>query len=462
MIGFFVLPNVALEADIAFAPTDGPLSGSITYRPWNAQVAYHAPISRALRLTTGVGYTQGVYSGDPTPNEYEDALGLRAGLKYYFSPSWAVNVEGLFDKFPSPANDDASDTKGYWNNSLRAGVNWIYPRIERCVVTIQPQTANLRPGESVTFTVVARGEQSGKAIGGKPSFRSSDNAIATTGVYTASGPGSSTVTAGFDGRGCTGSATANVTVVAPPPPPPPAPCVASINVSPDTATVLRGETVQLTARAQTCAGTDTTIAISYSGGDVDANGRFTASNDTGVVTVTANANVGGRAVSDAARIRVLAMRSTVVNFDLNRAAVDPEARAILDRVIAAIRANPRTTIRVEGHADTLGTRTPGASLRYNSALSLARADSVTAYLLSQGIDRSRFEPRVRGYSFCAPAVPHRAPGDYEKDAQGRSLGERANRRVEVFELAMVGEEQFRWVCGGRAEPVTRDTPSRTP
>ena len=463
MIGFFVLPNVALEADLAFAPTDGPLSGSITYRPWNAQIAYHAPISRALRLTTGVGYTQGVYSGDPTANEYEDALGLRAGMKYYFSPSWALNVEGLFDKFPSPANQtNTQDKTGYWNNSLRAGVNWIYPRIERCVVMIQPQTANLRPGESVTFTVTARGEQSGKAIGGKPSFRSSDNAVATTGVYTASGPGSSTVTGGFDGRGCTGSATANVTVVPPPPPPVPAPCVASIDVSPDTATVLRGETVQLTARAQTCAGVDTTVAITYSGGDVDANGRFTAGADTGLVTVTASANVGGRAISDAARIRVLRMRSTIVNFDLNQAAVDADARASLDRVIAAIRANPRTTIRVEGHADTLGTSNPRASLRYNSALSLARADSVTAYLLSQGIDRSRFEPRVRGYSFCAPAVPHRAPSDYGKDAQGRSLGERANRRVEIFELAMTGEEQFRWVCGGRAEPVTRDTPPAKP
>ena len=461
MIGFFVLPNVAVEADLALASSDGPLSGPITYRPWNVQLAYHIPLTRALRLNTGVGYTQGVYDGDPTPNQYEDAMGLRAGVKYYFSPSWAVNVDALFDKFPSPANQSPRDTDGYWNNSLRAGANWVWPRIERCVVLIQPQTATLRPGESVTFAVTARGEQSGKAIGGRPTFRSSDNAITSSGVYTASREGSNTITANYAGRGCEGSATARVTVERPPAPPP-LPCVASINVTPDTATILRGESVQLRTTASTCAGADTSVTITYSGGDVDASGRFTAGTDTGLVTVTASATVGGRTITDAARIRVLAMRSTVVNFDLNKADVDPEARATLDRVVAAIRANPRTTIRVEGHADTLGTRNPRASLRYNTALSLARADSVTAYLLSQGIDRSRFEPRVRGYSFCAPAVPHRPPLDYARDERGRPLGERANRRVEVFELAMTGEEQFRWVCGGRAEPVTRDTPTRTP
>ena len=156
------------------------------------------------------------------------------------------------------------------------------------------------------------------------------------------------------------------------------------------------------------------------------------------------------------------MRSTVVNFDLNSSAVDGAARSRLDQLIAALRANPRVTVRVEGHADTIppsGGQSATASRRYNERLSLARADSVTAYLLGQGLDRSRFEPRVRGFSFCSPAVPHRAPSDYQKDAQGRSLGERANRRVEIFELAMNEEEQVRWVCGGKAEPVTRATPT---
>jgi outer membrane protein OmpA-like peptidoglycan-associated protein len=245
------------------------------------------------------------------------------------------------------------------------------------------------------------------------------------------------------------------------PPRPTGPCINSIDIRPDTATVLRGETVQFTTTARTCAGADTTISVAYTGGNIDQAGRFTAGNDTGVVQITATATIAGRALTDVANIRVVRLRSTIVNFDLNSATLDGGARARLDQLITALRANPRVTIRIEGHADTIppaGTRNPTASRRFNERLSLSRADSVTAYLLGQGVDRSRFEPRIRGFSFCSPAVPHRAPSDYEKDANGRPLGERANRRVEIFELAMNEEEQVRWVCGGRAEPVTRLTP----
>jgi len=466
MVGLFVLPNVAAEVDIAFAKSDGPLSGKITYRPWHARLAYHIPLTQQLKLAAGVGYTQGVYDGDPTPNQYEDAFGLLAGLKYYFAPSWAFNAEALFSKFPSPANQVPLDTKGYWNNSLRAGVNWIYPPLEQCVVSIAPQTATLEQGDSRTFTAAARGARTGKACSGSITFRSSDNSISPAGVYTARTPGAATVTAEYRGRSQRETATANVRVnqPAPPAPPPPTgPCLSAIDVRPDTATVLRGETLQLTVSARTCAGSDTTIAVSYSGGNVDQVGRFTAGNDTGVVRITATADAGGRTLTDVANIRVVSLRSTIVNFDLNAAALDAGARARLDQLVAALRANARVTVRIEGHADTIppaGARSAAASRQYNERLSLARADSVTAYLLAQGVDRSRFEPRIRGFSFCAPAVPHRPPSDYEKDAQGRSLGERANRRVEIFELAMLEEEQVRWVCGGRPEPVTRPTPTR--
>lgn len=463
MLGLFILPNLVAEGDLSFARTDGPLSGTITYRPIHTRLAYHIPLTERWKLALGGGYTLGVYDGDDTDNEYEDALGLYGGVKYYFTPSWAFNVEALFDKFPSPANQEPRDTKGYWNNIVRAGVNWVYPPLEQCVVTVEPTTVALDVGETRTFTGTARGERTGRVCRGAFAYRSSDNAITPAGVYTARTPGTHTVTAEYRGRGG-GMATANVTVNQPaPPPPPPGPCVASIDLRPDSATVLRGEIVQFTSTARTCAGSDTTVSVTYSGGNIDPSGRFTAGNDTGVVEITARAEVGGRTLTDVSRIRVVRLRSTIVNFDLNSAMLDGGARSRLDQLVAALAANPRVTIRVEGHADTIppaGARSPAESRRYNERLSLARADSVTAYLLGQGVDRSRFEPRIRGYSFCAPAVPHRPPSDYERDPQGRPLGERANRRVEIFELAMLEEEQVRWVCGGRAEPVTRPTPTR--
>jgi outer membrane protein OmpA-like peptidoglycan-associated protein len=461
MVGLFLLPNLAVEGDISFSPTDGPLSGDITYRPLHARLAYHIPVSDRFRVALGAGYTLGIYDGDPTPNEYEDAIGGLVGLKYYFKPSWALNVEALFDKFPSPANQEPKDTEGYWNNSIRAGVNWIYPPLEKCAVTIDPASATITQGDSRTFTATARGERSGRACPGPVTFTSSDGSISPAGVYTARTLGSATVTAAYSGRGQRAAATANVNVNARPVVIAP-PCVNAIDVRPDTATVLRGETVQLTVSARTCAGADTAVTVTYSGGNVSPSGLFTAGNDTGVVQITATATVGGRPVTDVANIRVLRLRSTVVNFDLNSAALDGESRARVDRVLASLRANARVTIRIEGHADTIppsAARNAAASRSYNERLSLARADSVTAYMLSQGVDRSRFEPRIRGFSFCSPAVPHRAPTDYQKDERGRSLGERANRRVEIFELAMIEEEQVRWVCGGRAEPVTRATPT---
>jgi outer membrane protein OmpA-like peptidoglycan-associated protein len=471
MAGFFLLPNFVAEADVSLAKSDGPLSGKITYRPWHARVAYHIPISQQLKVPIGLGYTQGIYDGDPTPNVYEDAIGALVGVKYYFKPSWAFNVEALFDRFPSPGNQPnaITDKTGYWNNSIRAGVNWIYPPLDKCTLAVDPPTATLTQGDSRTFTATARSDRTGRTCPGTVTFASTDNSISPAGVYTARTPGNATITASYRGRGQREVATANVTVNrAPPPAPAPTPlpagpCINSIDIRPDTATVLRGETVQFTVSARTCAGTDTTVSVTYTGGNVDQSGRFTAGNDTGMVQITATANVGGRAVTDVANIRVVRLRSTIVNFDLNSAVTDGDARSRLDQLIAALRANPRVTIRVEGHADTIppsGNQNPTASRRYNERLSLARADSVTAYLLGQGVDRSRFEPRIRGYSFCSPAVPHRPPGSYEKDAQGRPLGERANRRVEVFELAMIEEEQVRWVCGGRAEPVTRPTPGR--
>ena len=469
MVGLFILPNLVAEGDISLSRTEGPLSaGKVTYRPIHARLAYHIPLSERLKLPVGIGYTLGVYDEVPTPNIYEDAFGALVGLKYYFKPSWAFNAELLMDRFPSPANqENPLENKGYWNTTIRAGVNWIYPPLEKCVLAIEPASATVTQGDSRTFTATARNERTGSTCPGSVTFASTDNSISPSGVYTARTPGNATVTASYRGRGQRLTSTASVTVNAPPPPPPVAPqptgpCLNSLDIRPDTATVLRGETVQLSASARTCAGVDTTVSVTYTGGNVDQSGRFTAGNDTGVVQITGTATAGARTLTDVANIRVVRLRSTVVNFDLNSAALDGSSRSRLDQLISALRANARVTIRVEGHADTIPPRTQGAaaSRRYNERLSLARADSVTAYLLSQGVDRSRFEPRIRGYSFCSPAVPHRAPGDYERDAQGRPLGERANRRVEIFELAMIEEEQVRWVCGGRAEPVTRATPGQ--
>ena len=468
MVGLFVLPNVVAEGDIPFAHTDGPQVGKIDYRSMHFRLAYHIPLSAPFKLAVGAGYTLGTYDAGAAPERSEDAVGALVGAKYYIKPSWALNVEALFDRFSSPRNQQPLDTKGYWNSSIRAGVNWIYPPVEKCVITINPTSATITQGDSRTFTATVRGERSGSACPGAVTYTSADNPISPAGMYTARTPGTSTVTATYRGRGQRVTAVANVTVnraVSPAPDPTPLPpgCIDGIDIRPDTATVLRGETLQITGRGRTCAGTDTTVAITYAGGNVDPSGRFTARNDTGVVQITGTATVSGRSLTDVANIRVVRLRSTIVTFDLNAVALDADARSRIDQLLNSLRANARVTIRIEGHVATspapippAGRQNAAASRRYNERLALARADSVTAYLLAQGIDRSRFEPRIRGFTFCSPAITHRPPSDYEKDTLARPLGDHATHRVEIFELAMNEGERVRWVCGGRDEPMIRE------
>jgi peptidoglycan-associated lipoprotein len=74
-----------------------------------------------------------------------------------------------------------------------------------------------------------------------------------------------------------------------------------------------------------------------------------------------------------------------VFFTDNRTDLAPPAVAILDREAQWLRAYPRYTFTIEGHADERGTR------EYNIALGASRAQSVRNYLISRGIDASRMQ-----------------------------------------------------------------------
>ncbi|MFV1985899.1 MAG: OmpA family protein [Gemmatimonadota bacterium] len=73
-----------------------------------------------------------------------------------------------------------------------------------------------------------------------------------------------------------------------------------------------------------------------------------------------------------------------IQFDFNLAQITDEAAAILRDKSDALRAYPDVMITIEGHADERG------SLEYNQALGLRRAQAATEYLVSLGLDGSRF------------------------------------------------------------------------
>ena len=105
------------------------------------------------------------------------------------------------------------------------------------------------------------------------------------------------------------------------------------------------------------------------------------------------------------------MKINNIQFGFNKATVPDEARSNLDKVTKLMKDN-KASIKVEGYADSKG------GYVYNWKLSQARAESVKAYMVSQGADSSRIAATEFGYTH---------PIASNKTASGR----KKNRRVEI-------------------------------
>jgi outer membrane protein OmpA-like peptidoglycan-associated protein len=109
------------------------------------------------------------------------------------------------------------------------------------------------------------------------------------------------------------------------------------------------------------------------------------------------------------------LKVTVKNdvlFDFNSAALRSASRDSLREMASVFDKYPNTTIKVEGHTDSIG------SASYNERLSERRADSVANYLENLGVRNARI--RAIGYGESQPRATNNT-------ASGRQL----NRRVEI-------------------------------
>jgi OOP family OmpA-OmpF porin len=105
------------------------------------------------------------------------------------------------------------------------------------------------------------------------------------------------------------------------------------------------------------------------------------------------------------------MESNVINFATGSAAIDPSSRQVLDGLASVALRCDRFSIEVAGHTDNQGAR------ELNMDLSRARADAVAAYLVGQGVARSRLS--ARGYGPDRPRANN-----------ATVAGQAANRRIE--------------------------------
>ena len=107
-----------------------------------------------------------------------------------------------------------------------------------------------------------------------------------------------------------------------------------------------------------------------------------------------------------------ALRQTVFYFDFDVAEFKQDDRDTLTYHARDLAANPRKSIRLEGHADERGTR------EYNLALGERRANGILNYLIVNGASRSQIE--VVSYGEERPAQNGQSEAAYSR-----------NRRVEI-------------------------------
>ena len=99
-------------------------------------------------------------------------------------------------------------------------------------------------------------------------------------------------------------------------------------------------------------------------------------------------------------------------FDFDKAVLKPEGKAKLDDLVSKIQGINLEVIIAIGHTDSVGSDT------YNQKLSVRRAESVKAYLVSKGIEKNRVYTEGKG---------EKQPVADNKTAEGRAK----NRRVEI-------------------------------
>lgn len=101
------------------------------------------------------------------------------------------------------------------------------------------------------------------------------------------------------------------------------------------------------------------------------------------------------------------------SFDSGRAEIKPNMFPVLNSLVAGLRSNPVSQVRIIGHTDNTGTD------EINNPLSINRAGNTRAYLVNQGIQSNRIV--IDGRSSYEPIAPNDSPANRAK-----------NRRVEIF------------------------------
>jgi OOP family OmpA-OmpF porin len=114
-----------------------------------------------------------------------------------------------------------------------------------------------------------------------------------------------------------------------------------------------------------------------------------------------------------------------VLFDFDRAVIKPEGKSKLDDLSNKVRGINLEVVIAIGHADTIG------SDAYNQRLSVRRAESVKAYMVSRGTEPNRIYTEGKGEK--QPVSGGRCKGMGKEHRSNKKLVEclQPDRRVEI-------------------------------
>jgi outer membrane protein OmpA-like peptidoglycan-associated protein len=300
-------------------------------------------------------------------------------------------------------------TDDYKHSASATGEVTVNKRYLPPTVACSVTPASIQVGESATVTA------KGTSPDGEPltySWTLNGQAQAATGTTFTFGSagrpaGTYTIAATVNTGKFTASCSSTVTVREIPIPPPTIQCLTP------TSDIESGGTAQLRVQA-TAERSTPTITWAATGGTVAGSGQTATFNAAGLsagsYTVTSTVESAGGRASCTMTVNI-SQKISVPGFDEGKFRVNNVAKAILDNLAVQMKNDPRLRATVAGYTDSsrIESRTKD--------LGLKRAQAIVEYLVTKGVDASRFTAVAGGVSTV---------GD-PKTKEGRA----ENRRAEI-------------------------------
>jgi outer membrane protein OmpA-like peptidoglycan-associated protein len=366
--GWFFMKNLELMADISTSDNNNETDGfpSIAYVPVHVRLEYYIPMKDALSLMVGAGYTHEKFtSQDSSAND--SGWGFTFGFRTVIDQRVYAMLSYTGDYSSSPANK-GSGAKSSYNQGLELGFGFLLgnKRTEAVPPPAPPPAPTPAPEAAAAAAVVAT-----------PADDDHDGVVNTADNCPNTPAGEP-----VDQYGCSNSQRDD-------------------------------DKDGVKNTADKCPNTPP-------GEPVDMNGCSASQRDTDGDGVTddkdhcADTPAGTKVDENGCTLAPLVLEG--VKFETNKAILTAGSSVTLDRVASTLMAHPTEKIEIEGYTDDTG------DSKYNHALSLKRAETVKAYLVSKGVAADRLT--TKGFGEESPLVPNTSAANRQE-----------NRRVEIKVVA---------------------------